>query len=91
MQEALIISQTVLFSVLSLAIILFGVVMGIIAYHVIKIVRELEQISRTLHEASEEAGERIKDILERLSDVPILSYFLRRPRAPKSRKSKTEK
>lgn len=78
MLEALIFAQTVFYLAVSLAIIVIGVLCAIAAYHLVRITKELEEISRNLRSASSAAGERINDIIDRLSDLPVLSYFLRK-------------
>ncbi|OGF62618.1 hypothetical protein A2662_03720 [Candidatus Giovannonibacteria bacterium RIFCSPHIGHO2_01_FULL_45_33] len=80
MITALILAQTVFYITVSTAIIAVGVFCGVVAYHLIHITRELEGLSHNLHKASGEAGERINDILDRLSDLSILSYFLKKGR-----------
>ncbi len=91
METALIIAQTVFYSVFSLAIIVVGILLAIATYHLVNIVRELEAISRNLHNMSDEAQEKIKDIIEKLSVLPILSFLIKKAKTkekfPKSRKS----
>jgi flagellar motor component MotA len=76
MENILIISQIIFYSVFSLAIIVLGFLMAVVAYHLVNIVKELEVISKELHDASGEAKEKIKDIIERLSSLPLLSFLL---------------
>src|SRR5882672_3222002 len=76
--EALIIAQTIFYFTVSAAIIVLGALCAIVAYYLIRITKELEAMSRDWHDASDEARERINDIIDRLSDLPILSYFLRK-------------
>lgn len=76
MENILTISQIIFYSVFSLAIIVLGFLTAIIAYHLVNIVKELEIISKELHGASGEATEKIKDIIERLSSLPVLSFLL---------------
>lgn len=78
MESALILSETVFYFTASAAIIAIGVLCAIIAHHLLRIARELEALSLNFHEVSSEVGERIRDIVNRLSDLPILSYFLKR-------------
>ncbi len=73
----LVFAETVFYLTVSAAIIVVGVLCAIVAYHLIRITRELEELSRNLKSASSAAGERINDIIDRLSDLPILSYFLK--------------
>ncbi len=76
----LIFAQTLFYFTVSAAIIAVGVLCAVAAYHLIHITRELEELSHNLNRASSEAGERINDILDRLSDLPVLSYFLKKGR-----------
>lgn len=78
METALIFAQTVFYLTVSVAIIVIGVLGVVVMYHLIRITRELEELSRNLKNASSEAGERINDIIDRLSDLPVLSYFLKK-------------
>lgn len=78
METTLILSEIVFNITMSVAVIVLGVLCVIVAYHLIRIARELEELSHNLNRASSEAGERINDIIDRLSDLPILSYFLKK-------------
>ncbi|MDO8504327.1 MAG: hypothetical protein Q7S36_00540 [Candidatus Liptonbacteria bacterium] len=82
METALILSQTLFYFVVSTAIMVLGVLFAIVIYHLINIAKELEKISNDFHDISGEAKERLREIIERLSELPILSYFLKRPRYP---------
>ena len=76
MIAALIISQTLFYFVVSAAIIVCGILCAMVTWHFVHIARELEEITKNFHNASDEAYERINDIIDRLSALPILSYFL---------------
>ena len=78
METVLIFAETVFYLTVSAAVIVIGVLCAIVTYRLIRIARELENLSRNLSHASSEAGERINDIIDRLSDLPILSYFLKK-------------
>jgi len=77
MEAALMLSQTVFYLVVSAAIMILGILFCVATYHLIKIVKELEAISKNFRDMSDEAQERIRDIIERLAGLPILSFFLR--------------
>jgi hypothetical protein len=94
MENILIVSQIIFYSVFSLAIIVLGFLMAVISYHLVNIVRELEMISRELHDASGGAKEKIKDIIEKLSSLPLLSFLLNKTKVkeePKKGRKKTNK
>ena len=91
MNTALIFSETVFYLTVSIAIIVVGVLFSILTYHLIRISKELEKLSHNLNHASSEAIDRINDIIDRLSELPILSYFLKRAPQESSRSRKTKK
>ncbi len=78
METALILAETVFYFTVSVAIITIGALSAVVTYHLIHIAKELEELSGNLNAASGEAGERINDIIDRLSELPILSYFLKK-------------
>ncbi len=90
METALIFSEIVFYLTVSLAIIVMGVLCAMVTYRLIRIARELEELSRKLNNASDEAGERINEIIDRLSDLPILSYFLKKRPASHNEKRKVK-
>lgn len=45
-----------------------------------KIVREIEVMVKNLHNVTDEALERIDEMIERLSALPLLSLFLKKKR-----------
>ena len=80
METALIVSETVFYFTVSLAIIVIGALFAVVTYHLINIAKELAELSRNLNDAASDAGERINEIIDRLSDLPVLSYFLKERR-----------
>ena len=93
METALLIGQILFYFTVSVAIIVGGVFFAIIAYYLMKTARNLEALSKNLHAASEEALERINEVIDRLSDLPGVSFFLRRKvsRREKEKGSKKSK
>ena len=91
MENILTISQIIFYSVFSLAIIVLGFLTAIVAYHLLNIVKELEIISKDLHDASGEAKEKIKDIIERLSSLPVLSFLLNKKKTREESKKRPKK
>ena len=80
METTLIVSQIIFYSVTSLAIILIGILFSIEMYHLICMTKELKTIVRDFHNLTNETQERIKDIAERLSNLPILSFLFKKKR-----------
>lgn len=80
MDTIFIISQTVFYFTVSIAIIVVGIIFSLIMYHVMKIVREIEVMVKNLHNVTDEALERIDEMIERLSALPLLSLFLKKKR-----------
>ncbi len=84
----LIFSQTLFYLVASFAIIVIGALCVMITYHLVRIMRHLQNISDSLDDTTSELKARIKEVLEKLSSLPLLSYFLRSEskRVPRSKK-----
>lgn len=55
-----------------------GGLLVVIAYQLISVARNLKELSDNLNNASVEAGEKIGEALERLSELPIFSYFFKK-------------
>ncbi len=91
MEDILVVSQIIFFSVSSLAIIVFSFFMAIAFWRTIRILKTLHAIARDIHEVSDEAKERIEEITEKLSMLPILSFFISKSKRKKNSKSKVEK
>jgi hypothetical protein len=77
METILILSQIIFYLVVSAAIIILGILFGVATHHLIRITKELEAISINFRDMSDDADERIREIIERLARLPILSFFLR--------------
>ena len=76
MEITLMFSEIFFYFTASAAIIFVGIFFMVFAYRIIRITKELEKISSNLNHASSEVYEWISDIIDRLSNIPILSYFL---------------
>lgn len=85
MPTAFIISQTIFYSVASLAIIAVGIFFSLAMYHLVHMTRELEEITHDFHNLTDDARERIDDIIERLSELPLLSFLLKRTNYKKTK------
>lgn len=88
METALIFSEIIFNLTISLAVMVVGGLLAIIAYHLISVVQELKELSGNLNSASVEVGERVNDIIDRLSDLPVLSYFLKKRHGEPPRKGR---
>ncbi len=86
METVLIVSQIFFYFSVSLAIVVIGVLCIITLFHLVRITKELERISRDFRNASGDVLERIRDIVEMLSELPILSFLLKRAHRRKDRK-----
>ncbi len=82
----LIFAQTLYYFVVSFAIIVLGALFAIITYHLVYVTKHLRHISDNLDDTSDELKKRIEEVVERLSSLPILSYFLRRDKPHASHK-----
>jgi len=91
MQSALVVLQIIFYSVASLAIIVLFLFVAIAGYRLIKILKELQAVARDVRNISDEAKEKIEDIIEKLSLLPILSFFIKKRKKSGNPKRKTEK
>lgn len=71
-------AQTLYYLVASFAIITLTALCMIIAYHLIHIAKNLRHISENIDDTSSDLKKRIEEVVERLSSLPILSYFLKK-------------
>ncbi len=85
----LIFAQTLYYLVVSFAIIVLGALVTVIAYHLIYITKHLRHISDNIDDTSGEMKKRLEEIIERLSSLPILSYFLKRDGGHTSHKKRS--
>lgn len=86
----LIFSQTLFYLTVSFAIIALSVLLGLIAYNLMRITKDLSKISNNFSEASDDLREKLDEVLERLSEVPFLSAFLQSKGSGKGRKKGRE-
>lgn len=78
MQTALMVSQILFYFVFSLTIIVLGVLLSITAFQVIKIVKELQKISKNFETTTQKIGSQIEDVITNLRNIPFLSFFLKK-------------
>gem|GEM_PF-6084156 len=75
--SALILAQTLYYFAASLAIIIFGALLGMMAYYLIQIARQMQNLSENLNQASDEIKENIGEIFDNLSRIPLLSFLFK--------------
>lgn len=80
METTLIISQTIFYIVASAAILVIGIGTGVIVFYIVRIAKELQKISREFRETGEAIGERIEEIMDRLSTLPFISFLFKKPK-----------
>lgn len=61
----------------SFAIIAVGVLLAFVAYHLMHITKKLRHISDNLSDISDDTKDAIEEIIEKLSNLPILSFFMK--------------
>jgi hypothetical protein len=76
--NALIFAQTVFYLVFSLLIIVTLILGVLVSYYLVRIAKNLNKLSEDLNLASEEVKENVKEIMERLSSLPFLSFLLKK-------------
>ena len=80
MEEALIVSQTVFYFVASFAIVMIGVILGVIAYYGVQIGKRLQKISENMEKSSADVRENIAELFDKLSEIPFISSFFKKGR-----------
>jgi len=75
--SVLIFSEILFNFVASIAIIVIGVLLCFTAYHLMHITKKLRHISENLSDISDDTKETIEEIIEKLSSLPILSFFMK--------------
>lgn len=86
METTLILSQIIFYFVVSGAIIAVGIFFSIAMYHFVHIIKGLQAIIHDFHDLTEGAREKISEILERLSRLPVLSFLLKQTNDKKTKK-----
>lgn len=88
--EVLIFVKIIFYSLMSLVIIVLGIFLGVITYQLVRITRNLRKISDTISSVSKDTQEKVREIIDGLSNSPFLSYFIKKDRdkTTKGRSSK---
>ncbi|MEK9175455.1 MAG: hypothetical protein AAB795_02565 [Patescibacteria group bacterium] len=73
----LVFSQILFNLVASIAIVVFGALFAVAVYHLIGIIKNLQNISDNLDNVTDELKTRITEVIDKLSSLPIFSYFLK--------------
>ena len=84
-------SQTIFYLTVSLAIIVLGVLSAIIAYYLMDVAKHLNKIAGNLDQASGDIKENINLLLDRLSQLPLLSFLVKRGNSQKEADKKGRK
>lgn len=87
--EYLILAQTVFYAVFSFAVFVLSILLAVVIYYLIGITKHLRKITGNMDEVSEEIREKIREIVEALENLPILSFLFRkggRKEAPRKHK-----
>ena len=95
--DALILAQTVFYFVASLAIIVLGTLGALVIYYLIQLARNLSntsynldlaviQLKETMEQNINSLSSNLSQIIEKLSNLPLLSLFLKKTSNKKGRK-----
>ena len=76
--DILIFAQTFFYFVVSFAIIALSILFALVVYHLVYIAKNLHSISDDISHVSRETEERLEEIIDGLSRIPILSFFLKK-------------
>lgn len=78
--DILIFAQTVFYLVVSLAILCLGIGLSIIAYQLIFVVKNIRSVSKDISDGSEEVKIKVVEIVNRVSQIPFLSFLKSKPK-----------
>lgn len=76
--QMLILSQTIFYFVISVVVVLFGVLLCVITWHMIAIAKHLHRLSNNLESVSQEVQETINGIIDVLAGLPIMSFLFKK-------------
>jgi len=91
METTLIFSEIFFNLVVSMAIIVVGTLFSLMVYHLVSITKELKAITHDFHNFTDETQESIRDVIERLRELPILSFFLKQKRIDVGKTKKSQR
>ena len=96
MENNLIISQLVFYIAGSVVIIILGILLSIVIYHIISITSNLKKASQNFRKVTDTAGNSLSSLIEQLLKLPvlasILTFFLnKKEKSSKQTKKSSEK
>lgn len=75
--DYLILAQTVFYVVFSFAIFIGSLLLAIVVFYLIKIARHLNKIAENLDSASDEVRQRLKEVIQAASELPVVSFLFK--------------
>ena len=78
-------AQTLFYLTFSFVIIVIGILFILIVYNLLKLISYLKHISQNIENASVEIRDNVIAIIERISELPLFSFFIKH-HAKKGRK-----
>lgn len=75
--DYLILAQTVFYVVFSFAIFIGSLLLAIVVFYLIKIARHLNKIAENLDSASDEVRQRLKEVIQAVSELPVVSFLFK--------------
>lgn len=90
METVLMFAETIFFFTMSVAVLIVSTLCVIFMIHVVHIAKKLKEFSDGLSHASHKVGERVYGAIDRILDLPILSYFLKKYSRAHEKKGSTK-
>ena len=84
--DMLILSQTIFYLTISVVVILFGILLCVITWHMIAIAKHLHRLSNNIESTAKEVQDTINNIIDVLAGLPIMSFLFKKSHSRVKRK-----
>lgn len=88
MNTILVISEIFFYFTFSFAIIFITIISGMSFYRLIRLIKEFDKLVKNISDTSEDIGEKINYIIESFFEIPIISYFFKKPKSKINKSSR---
>jgi len=79
--DLLVVSQIIFNFVATLAILVVGVLFGVVAYELIKVVKSIQKFFQSIHEKSAQIHQRFEEMVATASVLPFISRLFKKKKS----------
>lgn len=72
-----ILKSDIFFFISSVSVVVLTILLSIGVFYLIKILRDFSQISETLNQTASDIGEKVKNMQEDISKIPIIGFLFK--------------